>query len=205
MEELYNLQHSAYLTIMSIVSGSTFSFWAYYLFVLHPNLAATNYIYAAFVFSLIVISWQEYIIGLSAYKWIFGPIDSLIPFFLGAALFYSIHVIDRAHSDWFFALGIFTLLCYVATRNQHENVKSFTINEAALSSLGRYLVFSRVYFLFVPAFSFAMWGLALVNSQVYAEYEAYAFGVTLFCLGIFIFRTALYWRRFKQWIVVAAE
>ena len=83
-----------------------------------PEWKATGLqILATFV--VVVFIWHEYAVGLSYFPWVFGFLDSLIPFLFGVSEFGLAESIRRGHSDiWFWWMSGFTLVALAAYINQ---------------------------------------------------------------------------------------
>src|SRR5882724_9112616 len=82
-----------YTTLTSIIQGAVFAFllgildqekfWSGDSLTLSPH----QWCIAAVAFLTIILTWQEYMIGVTIFNWVPGLIDSIIPFALGVAQF----------------------------------------------------------------------------------------------------------------------
>jgi len=107
----------SYLSLMSIVQGVAFGFLAYQVHEHSGNYGPVAWILTINTFLLIIFTWNEYIIGITIFKWIPNLIDASIPFLLSASEIGLVATIKEKYQYWYFAFAIFCLVAFFAFYN----------------------------------------------------------------------------------------
>jgi hypothetical protein len=106
-----------YITFMSIIQAAALG---YLLISIKSSVATmlTEGVYNPVIivqivatFVLIVMVWQEYMIGISTYRWVPKTPDAIIPFLFALSQGFLIYSIDFQNSAWWFFSG--SLVCLV--------------------------------------------------------------------------------------------
>ncbi len=90
---------------------------------------------------IIILTWFEYIIGVSMFFWTHGILDSIIPFLLFAGEILLIQTMARPSGAWLFSMGVFCLLALAAFSNMYYKATKEPDNEGLLEFLGKWKAF----------------------------------------------------------------
>lgn len=158
---------SAYLTLISIIQGAAFAYLAGFGVANYTHFKTpVAWILTCASFVVIVLAWNEYLMGALAFVWIPTIIDALIPFALGVTEVLLISAIADDPQTWLGFLAIFAMAGILAYVNQYlcASAKRYQPqNDAAISALGRWVKATLVWSgLSVPVI-FALFWLAHVN------------------------------------------
>lgn len=124
---------SSYLSLMSIVQGVAFGFLALQVYENIRDYGLVAWILTITTFLLIILTWNEYIIGITIFKWVPNLIDASIPFLLSASEICLAATIKEKYQDWYFAFFIFCIVALIAFCNMYYRAqKSSSENKEAL-------------------------------------------------------------------------
>jgi len=151
------------------------------------------------VILVIIITWNEYVMGASGFIWIPRVFDSIIPFALGGIEFLLIHSIflnPQKHQIFFELLCVFWLMGFLAYWNMFGNAKKFgeqnlaTFNAIRLS--GKAIVYSYVWGMF---FLFGSMAILIHKGLVQSENLLKFFLLSSLMLHLlFLGRANKYWK-----------
>jgi hypothetical protein len=183
---------STYLTLVSIVQGVVLS-----TLVVNVTTSARDHHLALPVilegvnsFLMIVILWNEYMMGSNAFEWVPAIFDSIVPFALAITELFIVNSIGDAKAwllfmglAWF--AGMFAFVnSYVRAYFEPEN-----INHGILGALGWHIPFSLVYCL-VGVSVHVVLGLVV---GLHADWAVVALSLSTAILLTFLVRAAFYW------------
>src|SRR5262245_43286659 len=112
---------TVYLTLTSIIQGATFSYLAAVVLGNYRSYGLTEWILTATTFAVIVIAWNEYMMGAITLVWIPSLTDSLIPFLMGGAQMLMVRSIGPDPAQWYLWAAIFSLVALGAFVNMYYN------------------------------------------------------------------------------------
>jgi hypothetical protein len=131
-----------YLTLISIIQGVAFSFLAASAFSdPHPNL--NQWIAYTICLISIIVVWQEYMVGATAFTWTPSIFDSVVPFGLGIVEFLLIANVKRGTEAFLVCFAIFLGVGIVGYGNWlfHARRGADLNKKISYPILGRYVRF----------------------------------------------------------------
>lgn len=201
---------SVYLTLISIIQGAAFAYLA--------GFAVTNYthfktpiawILVCASFVVILLAWNEYLMGALAFVWIPTILDAFIPFGLGVTEVLLISAIADDPQTWLGFLTIFTTAGVIAYVNLYGNAYARRYrqeNAAAIAALGPWWLITLVWAgLSMFVFGALFWLAHSNGFPLHGEGLDVSLAVTLgalIWLVIFFVRGWWYWARISQRIVI---
>lgn len=108
---------SSYLSLMSIVQGVAFGFLALQVYQNFRNYGLVAWILTITTFLLIILTWNEYIIGITIFKWVPNLIDASIPFLFSTSEIWLAATIKEKYQEWYLAFFIFCIVALIAFCN----------------------------------------------------------------------------------------
>ena len=188
---------STYLTLISIVQGVAFSYLVLYVITYHNCFKDISWILLASTFLIIVLTWNEYIMGIVSFVWIPGILDALIPFTLGSTEIYIIYSISELPTYWFKAMAIFAMVSLVGFFNMYCKAREEDLNKEAIFAYGNMICISIAYTAFIALTSVILWQVC-INYQLSHRVHLCFSLLSLIILIGFGVRTWFYWERFKK-------
>jgi hypothetical protein len=101
-----------YLTLVSIIQGVALGYLAQTMGDAYQQYSANQWARVVAAFLIIIVIWQEYMVGATVFAWVPTMLDSIGPFLLGVGEFLAIAAISRPLS-WF--LLFFSMIFGVGT------------------------------------------------------------------------------------------
>ncbi|ODB82372.1 hypothetical protein A3194_19140 [Candidatus Thiodiazotropha endoloripes] len=184
---------AAYLTIMSIIQGVALSFFTLIVADQYQALSNSTWILVVCTFLVIIFTWFEYIMGISAFVWLHGLLDSIIPFslFVGEAML--IHTMTSSSGSWYFSMSIFCLIGLVAFINMYYKSSLEPENKDLLKWLGNWKWMTILY-IALSLIAFVLgWKYWSTNASPY-----YA-SIALFLIVVFLLRSKFYWSKILRY------
>jgi hypothetical protein len=124
---------------VSIIQGVALGVLAQTVAAQYKSYDTVEWIRAANAFLLIVVLWQEYMVGATAFAWILTIIDALGPFGLGVTEFLLIFTIAASPEVYHLTLIIFYGLAFVPVYNYLYHAKrGFARNRYSMELIGRH-------------------------------------------------------------------
>ncbi|MGN9913382.1 hypothetical protein ACTMTJ_38165 [Phytohabitans sp. LJ34] len=131
VKRVENSFRDIYLTLISIIQGVALGFLVQAVGTDYRHIGADRAGRTAAIFILIVIIWQEYVIGSTMYAWIPRTIDALVPFLLGAGQGLMIAALDGTITEFLFfytctiGIGVVAAINYArnATAGELESTR----------------------------------------------------------------------------------
>lgn len=131
-----------YLQLISVIQGVAFSFLVSVVYSNISDLNISKWLALATSLVAILVIWQEYMVGATAFAWIPTLMDTVIPFGLGIFEFTLIIVAVGPTRYFVLALAIGYLLGSAAWGNcWFHATRGFPINATSYSLFGRYIRF----------------------------------------------------------------
>jgi hypothetical protein len=106
-----------YLTLISIIQGVALGFLAQSIASHIHDLTADRVGRMVTVFLVIVVVWQEYMVGAVMFAWIPGTVDSLVPFLLGLCEGVMVATIDDTIAVFLLSYAFTTAVSLAAGAN----------------------------------------------------------------------------------------
>lgn len=185
---------SVYLTLISIVQGAILGYLLSFVDA-HRNIGTIGWLLASITFIIVVLTWNEYVMGVITFDWVPDLLDSFIPFSLGISQYLLVNTIRDNPTNWFFAQAVFSAVTFTAFLNMYVKARRDRgHNTAILHALGIFVRFSIIYPIIycIASFIFAC-TLKLTGAP---KILCVTF-LCVFSLGVlgYLVRTWLYWRR----------
>lgn len=185
---------SVYLSLTSIIQAAVFAYLIFILDTYFSELHLCNVMPLICSFLLIVITWNEYMMGATAFVWIPKIIDSFIPFLLGIFELLVCRSAVMGSTSWYFFVSVFGLIATLAYSNMYRSAKQHAENNIVFELLHR---MPRITFIWTlcHSFIFLMFGLILlyITSNLVTLYIIQ--GLSLGTLIAFLYRGVKYWNR----------
>lgn len=132
-----------YLQLLSVIQGVAFGFLATITLSNAASLKTSNWFALLTCLVVILIIWQEYMVGSTAFAWIPTILDTITPFGLGIIEFAMIGFAVGPTRPFLLVMLIAFLLGMVAVANWWFHAKrGFPINNSSYPLLGRYIRFT---------------------------------------------------------------
>jgi hypothetical protein len=163
----------------------------------HPSVLTGEQRLLVLVSCVVAVGvWNEYMMGSSAFEWVPRLWDSILPFLVGAAQFFSVHVATTPETDvrlWFGAMSLFYVAALLAFENMFRNAKMHRNEDilARMTHWPRTTLILTASLLLIHALSF--WLLAVPGFS--ERWSPVAVGVALFSILAFLATRVHYWRR----------
>lgn len=185
---------SVYLSLTSIIQAAVFAYLIFILDTHFSELHFSNIIPLICSFLLIVITWNEYMMGATAFVWIPRLIDSFIPFILGIFELLVCRFAVTSSTSWFFFVSVFGLIAALAYSNMYRSAKQHAENKIVFELLHRMPQITLIWTL-CHSFVFLVCGLIMlyITSSMVALYIMQ--GLSLGTLIAFLYRGVKYWNR----------
>ncbi len=139
------LNASTYLTLLSIIQGVSLSFFAFYFIANFSDYHASSWVISLTTFVLIILTWFEYVVGITVFEWIHGFADTMIPFFMFGA---EIALVCNMGTDlkfWFVSMSIFCLLALLAFINMYRKAGLEPEHSELLNHIKTEISFTKIY------------------------------------------------------------
>src|SRR6267142_166207 len=94
LERARDAHATVYLTLKSIVQGAVLAYLLSFISLHSSNIRITGWILASVTFLLVIITWNEYVMGVIAFRWVPDLVDASIPFMLGASQYLLVKAIS---------------------------------------------------------------------------------------------------------------
>jgi hypothetical protein len=153
-----------------------------------------NWLLAAATFLVIILIWNEYMMGLTIFRWVPQLKDSILPFAIGVSENFVVHNINTNLYSWCYAMSIFCLIGYIAYVNMYRSADPELHPENAdifkkLNELRKKTEDSALWFFL----TFALIGLIshVVDNSIVQEIMAF--------LPLIMIVAFLYWRSTRYW------
>lgn len=180
---------AAYLTIMSIIQGVALSFFTFVVVNEYQQFTNEVWVLVGSTFLILILTWFEYIMGISIFVWLHGVLDSIIPFSLFVVEIMLIHTMSLMNGEWYFSMCLFCLVALFAFANMYFKASREVDNKGLIDWLGKWKVATLGY-LFVSLLLFALlwkyWRIELVAVMAW---------FSLALIVAFALRAKLYWAK----------
>jgi hypothetical protein len=191
---------SVYLTLTSIIQGAAFSVLAVNVATQYERYNSIQWILSITTFILIILAWNEYMIGATAFVWIPWLGDTIIPFGLGVLEVFIIEAIGRDPSTWFLFAAALALWTSAAFVNMYVNASQYkrgtdsnAPNSELLKSLGWQIYFSVILCLLCFIGFGGLYALSVQGQNAPLSPESLAV-IGLLLTVAFCVRAFIYWR-----------
>jgi hypothetical protein len=196
LKRAIDAHRTVYLTLTSIVQGAVVAYLLSFVSLHHSEIGPTGWILTSATFLLVILTWNEYVMGVITFRWVPDIIDSCIPFMLGASQYLLVNAISNDPTKWVFRQIAFSGVSFFAFLNMYSKAKREDgHNAVVLTALGR----------FVPL-NLALPAIGVFLSLVYVGITTLIGSCTAFTVGAtgvvvmsscaYVIRTWLYWRQF---------
>ena len=188
---------SMLLTLVSIVQGAVFSYLAWVLVDRGDELTLLGWMLASATFVVIVLTWNEYFMGITAIVYVPDLLDSFFPFLMGVVQVGIVHSVSNDPRVWLLAMCMYTALSAFSFMNMY--IKGIREREnAGLYSVLRWHVYLSMLMPLSGAATFLLlwWWVDATMSLISHVMIGLCVSIVLGSYGI---RTVLYWRRVVQY------
>jgi len=124
LERARDAHATVYLTLKSIVQGAVLAYLLSFISLHSSNIRITGWILASVTFLLVIITWNEYVMGVIAFRWVPDLVDASIPFMLGASQYLLVKAISDDPGKWIFAQIAFSGLSFFAFINMYSKARA---------------------------------------------------------------------------------
>lgn len=171
-----------YLQLTSVIQGVALAFLASTTFSSVSDLSMPKWLAILTCLVVIIIVWQEYMVGATAFAWVPTILDSVIPFGLGVAEFAMIAFAVGSTQNFLIIFTIFNLLGTVAWGNCWFHARrGFAINTISYALLGQYVRYGFFGTALIAVVLSVLSGLSLIfsGSKLDLFFVACAFATTV--------------------------
>jgi hypothetical protein len=184
---------SMLLTLVSIVQGAVFSYLAFVLVNAGAQLDALGWLLAGATFVVIVLTWNEYFMGITSIVYVPDMLDSFFPFLMGVMQIWVVHSVSNDPRGWLVAMFGYTLLSSASFLNMYAKGIREPENAGLYAALRWHVFVSMVLPLAgAPGFLLLWWWVnATASSASLVTVGVYAVGLLIVYGG----RTILYWKQ----------
>jgi hypothetical protein len=181
------------LTLVSIVQGAVFSYLAFVLVTRGADLTMFGWMLAAATFVVIVLTWNEYFMGITSIVYIPDMLDSFFPFLMGVVQVGIVHSVSNDPRAWLLAMFAYTVLSCLSFMNMYAKGIREQENAGLYAFLRWHVYLSMLMpLLGAPMFLLLWWWVyATMSVSSFVMVAVYVFVL----LGAYGIRTILYWRR----------
>lgn len=183
-----------YLQLLSVIQGVAFGFLAATSLSNRERLGIAQWLALLVCFFGILVIWQEYMIGATAFAWIPTVLDTIIPFSLGLGEFFVIAFATGSTRTFLLVLAIAWLSGVVAQGNYWFHARrGFEINRSSYPPLGNYVRFG--FFATLSGFfgvTMLFWLSLKTSSKVL---DSVLVGCALAALILILLRPIFQWNR----------
>lgn len=188
---ILQLHESSYLSLMSIVQGVALSFLAFTIYEFRAGYGVAEWLQSLTALLLIIVVWNEYVVGVASFVWIPNLLDAALPFLLCVAELLLAATISGHMHHWYTALATFGAMSMVAFLNMYWQARQFVENDSTMQALG---ALSAVSMLLVMGITLQAGLFALASYYL----SSWVFPVmTLLAITAYLIRTIVYWERVK--------
>jgi hypothetical protein len=194
IRKIHELQSSTYLNLISIVQGAAFSYLAFTVTSNVHTLLLHEWVLTVTTFILIILTFNEYVIGVSTFGWVQDLLDSSIPFLVGASEVWLIASITSTLAWWYWAMAVFCLFGLLAFLHQYWKAKMERQNAEVCERMGGHIRFTLLY-MAISVLFFST--LAVIRTYVASNMIWINLLSLIAALSVFGFtvRTWVYWRK----------
>jgi hypothetical protein len=186
-----------YLTLISVIQASVLSYAMVCTDGLLHGLTARTAILLTTTFLIIVLNWNEYVMGSTTFRWVPTVVDSFLPFLIGASEFLMVRSLVRDGVGWYFWLAAFCLLGCMAFINQYRQARRLPENAAVFVALGRWTRSTEILLLAISVFAVAM-GFIDISLPGCSPIRTLLAVAALAGTVAYLVRTVFYWRRITR-------
>lgn len=187
---------TVYLTLTSIVQGAVLAYLLSFVSLHSSQIAITGWILTSVTFMLIIITWNEYVMGVIAFRWVPDILDSCIPFMFGASQYLLVNAISDDPTKWVFRFIAYSTVSFFAFRNMYSKARHEDgHNAVVLAALGAFVRINSVLPIMGIILSLAFMCVTIFVGSC-TPFTATATGIIVVSVCGYIIRTWLYWRRF---------
>lgn len=108
-----------YLILISIIQGVALGYLALGVADKYESLGVDGWGRTTGTMLIILVMWQEYMVGATAFSWVPTILDSVVPFLLGLSEFFTIAAIPHPLSHYLFFMTAFYGLGMIACLNYY--------------------------------------------------------------------------------------
>jgi hypothetical protein len=188
-----------YLILVSIIQGTVFGFLFVKFYDHYNDFTPLKIIILLTTFLLIIMIWNQYMIGSTALR--FKPQlfpDSIIIFTLGFTETLVIYHIFTELYLWCFSMAVVTFMSWLTTVNALNNAQRYKINEPIFQKLGYWPKLFQIV-LFITVILYVILGYV---SYQYATTETIQYVIA----SIFLIFTLMYLAGgFKYWEIIMSK
>jgi hypothetical protein len=187
---------TVYLTLTSIVQGAVLAYLLSFISQHGAAFGVIGWILTSVTFLLVVVTWNEYVMGVITFRWVPDLVDSAIPFLFGASEYLLINRLSDDLTRWVFAFIVFSSVSLLAFRNMYGKARHEDGHNAiVLAALGGFVRANSL----LPAIGVLLSASFMVVTLLVGSCNSLTVvtaGVISVCAVGYTIRTWLYWRRF---------
>jgi hypothetical protein len=187
---------TVYLTLTSIVQGAVLAYLLSFVSLHSSQITLIGWILTSVTFMLIIITWNEYVMGVITFRWVPDLMDSCIPFMFGASQYVLVNAINDDPTKWIFRFIAFSSVSFLAFRNMYSKATHEDgHNAVVLAALGAFVRINSVLPIIGIILSLAFMCITFFVGSC-APFTITATGIIVVSACGYTIRTWLYWRRF---------
>ena len=136
-KKIKEMNSIAYLTLMSIVQGVALSFFTEIVIKEYTGYSSSSWVMVMASLFVLVLTWFEYLKGVTLFVWRYDFIDSCIPFLFFIVEVCLIQTMSAKEGWWFFWMFMFCTLALIAFLNQYFKARKENENDNIRRFIGK--------------------------------------------------------------------
>jgi hypothetical protein len=192
IERVKRTYSSGYLTLLSVIQAIIFGYFILTLGENFADITTLNALISLSTFLVIIIVWNEYMIGSTTLRYIPKLTNSSLPFLMGLAEFLIIYHIFSVLHLWFYSLAASTFVGFFSYLNVFSIAMKDPENDCIFQRLGNWPTMTEM-FCYVSTIIFIIFGVIsyVYSIRIYVHY-------LLVCITISM-QVAFFYRGIKYW------
>ena len=186
---------SVYLTLVSVIQAGVFGFLLWDLTDKLDDLDCSRSLCLLTTVLILIVTWHEYMMGATIFRWIPHLRDSIIPFCIGLAEYGTAYYSTRSLPYWFLCVSAFCFMGWFAFHNMFTSARRHLENRWALRTLAGLTGLAQLW-AFAEGVIFLVFGLLLLHLKMPSRLTEYVFlSIALLSITGFMVRSIPYWNR----------
>jgi len=192
VERVKQTYSNGYLTLVSIIQAIIFGYYIVTLGNHFANITPLNALISISTFLVIIIVWNEYMIGSTTLRYIPRLTDSSLPFIIGLTEFLIIHHIFSVLHLWFYSLAASTFVGFFSYLNVFSSAMKDPENESIFQRLRNWPTMTEM-FCYVSTIIFIIFGVISYIYSLRINVHYLLVYITISMQVAFFYRGIKYW------------
>jgi hypothetical protein len=191
-ERVKQTYSSGYLTLVSIIQAIIFGYFIVTLGDHFTDITPLNALISLSTFLVIIIIWNEYMIGSTTLRYIPRLTDSSLPFLIGLTEFLIIYHVFSVLHLWFYSLAASTFVGFFSYLNVFSSAMKDPENEPIFQRLGNWPTMTEM-FCYISTIIFIIFGVISYIYSLRINVHYLLVCITISMQVAFFYRGVKYW------------